>query len=64
VFAPRDFMECGGKAQRDTALDGCAQFLTARNPKRRRRFALPAHSKTIEGTYADNRTRGLWRDGL
>jgi hypothetical protein len=28
-------LECGGKRQRDTALD---------HPKRRRRFTLPAHS--------------------
>ena len=40
-------MECGGKRQRDAALD-CSDEL-----KRRRRFALQAHSKgnDYDGTY-------------
>ena len=38
-------LECGGLVQRDAALvDDDPSF----GPKRRRRFALPAHSKRVE----------------
>jgi 2,4-dienoyl-CoA reductase-like NADH-dependent reductase (Old Yellow Enzyme family) len=39
-------LECGGQAQRDTVLDRLDEKTPkSTDPKRRRRFALPAHSK-------------------
>jgi hypothetical protein len=38
-------LECGGKRKRDAALDKSKADFNELNPKRRRRFALSAHSK-------------------
>ena len=61
-LTPRPNLECGGKRPRDAALDQLQNEFVLTHPKRRRRFALPAHSKTarVPGVGLLNRTRKSW----